>query len=174
MLRGLKTHRAAGPHNMHPAIVRPLADVVVPRLTNSFNLFLTARKSPESWRMAEVTPIHKGRNKDDKSSYRSVPLLPVMLKVMERCIRDVISRHLIRNELLFQNRCGFLSGKLCLESRLSFPDDVTRRMDGEIQSKSVTWIFDSVIHRLLPSKLRSLNAASSIKTINETANSISQ
>lgn len=66
--------------------------------------------------MEEAAPHYKVLNRKGRGNYRPLSLFPVAQSVMECCVQDVVSRHLVRNKLLSQNQRGFLSDKSCLET----------------------------------------------------------
>ena len=67
---------------------------------------------PADWKPANIVPIFKKGKRDFVENYRPISLLPVISKVLERCVlaglRDHIS-HLINRE-----QHGFLAGRSCV------------------------------------------------------------
>ncbi|VDP94325.1 unnamed protein product [Echinostoma caproni] len=59
-LQELKSSKAAGPDAVHPAILKPLADVLAKHIAKLFNQSLCAGELPTDWKVAEVVPKHKG------------------------------------------------------------------------------------------------------------------
>ncbi|VDP95576.1 unnamed protein product [Echinostoma caproni] len=59
-LQELKSSKAAGPDGVHPAILKPLADVLAEPLAKLFNQLLCAEELPTDWKVVEVVPVHKG------------------------------------------------------------------------------------------------------------------
>ena len=55
--------------------------------------------------MANVTPVFKKEGPLDKSNYRPVSILPLLLKVYERVIYDQLSEY--SNKFLNEAPCGF-------------------------------------------------------------------
>lgn len=102
VLQELSVHKAAGPDNAYRAIGIPAANVVAFHLTELFHLSLTSRKL--------MTTDDGESNANSKeavrmtSSYCSVCLLPLVLKLMERCMQRAVSRQLIGDWLLTQNQ----------------------------------------------------------------------
>ena len=64
----------------------------------------------EGWKYANVTPIHKKKEKQDIKNYRSISLLPVCAKLFEKIVFKNIYNHLISNNLLTKNQSGFRPG----------------------------------------------------------------
>ena len=162
----LSFDKAAGPDGVHPAIVKPLASLVARPLTQLFNQSLQDGEILDDWRTAHVVAIHKGGAKESVKQYRPVSLTSIILKTMERIIRDRVAQHLTENNLLCPQQHGFVKRRSCLTNLISFLDAVTTALD---QGKKVavcyfdfSKAFDSVNHRLLLYKLERYKVASNI------------
>uniref|UniRef100_A0A183B843 Reverse transcriptase domain-containing protein n=1 Tax=Echinostoma caproni TaxID=27848 RepID=A0A183B843_9TREM len=86
-LKQLDQNKAAAPDELHPAILRPIADIIADALDQLFNPSLASATLPAVWTTAEVVSIHKGGSRAAASNYRPVSLLSVILKTYERLLR---------------------------------------------------------------------------------------
>ena len=68
-------------------------------------------KVPEVFKLAYVTPLHKGGSKMNPANYRPVSLTSHIMKVFERVIKMHLLKHLQENDLIKQNQHGFVSGR---------------------------------------------------------------
>ena len=59
MLLRLKPHKAPGPDNISPKILKELAHSIAPILTTIFRKSLETGVVPEDWKCANVSPIYK-------------------------------------------------------------------------------------------------------------------
>ena len=59
-------------------------------LNNLFNLSITTGTFPAAWKVGRITPIPKGTNKLHPSGYRPISVLPVVTKLIECHVKDVI------------------------------------------------------------------------------------
>lgn len=75
-----------------------LADAIASHL---MNLPPTAGEIPGSCRMPDMASFYKGGSRYDRSDDRLASLLSMVLKALQSCIRDTVSRDLIRNEMLY-------------------------------------------------------------------------
>ena len=149
--------KAAGPDGIHPSILKPLAEQLAEPLARLFNESLAQGQLPNDWLLATVIPIHKGGDRRACSNYRPVSLTSVVLKMMEKILRDKITTHLVANGLMSADQHGFRRRRSCLSNLLCFLDEVTRRIDRgeevEVCYLDFQKAFDSVNHRLLSAKL---------------------
>jgi hypothetical protein len=58
-----------------------------------FNRSLNVDRIPSEWKSANVMPIHKKDLKELAENYRPISLLPILGKVMERCICNKFYGH---------------------------------------------------------------------------------
>jgi ribonuclease P/MRP protein subunit RPP40 len=94
----------------------------------------------------------------EASNYRPISLTSVVLKLLERIIRDQLANHLASNRLLIASQHGFTKRRSCTTNLLCFMDEITGRLDKgervEVCYLDFRKAFDSVNHRLLLRKLR--------------------
>ena len=62
---------------------------------------------PTEWKNANITPIHKKEDKQIKSNYRPVSLLPCLSKVFERIVFKILYQYCLINNLLTERNSGF-------------------------------------------------------------------
>jgi ribonuclease P/MRP protein subunit RPP40 len=158
--------KSPGPDGIHPAILKPLAELIAQPLAVLYNTSLTKASLPEDWKLSAVTPIHKGGSREIASNYRPVSLTSVVLKVLERIISEHIVGHLTTHNLLAAEQHGFVKKKSCLTNLMSFLNEITKRLDKgetvEVCYLDFQKAFDSVNHRFLMKKLTTFKLADSI------------
>ena len=108
--------------------------------------------------MANVTPIFKQGSRNLPENYRPISLTCHLSKVMESIVRDVITQHLTKFNLILNSQHGFRRGRSCVTNLLAFLDKVTSYNDDR-ESVDIIFLdfakaFDKVPHRRLMSKLK--------------------
>ena len=66
--------------------------ILVLLLTNSF---------PDRWKVAKVTPLHKGGARNDINNYRPISVLPVFSKIIEKHVASCLLNVLHDNNMLY-------------------------------------------------------------------------
>ena len=115
---------------------------------------------PDQWKEANVTPVHKKKDKQTVSNYRPISLLPLFAKVFEKIIFKHLYNFLITNNLITKNQSGFTPGDSGTNQLLSLIHDVHLAFDDnsclEVRSvyQDMSKAFDKVWHEGLLHKLK--------------------
>ncbi|KAK4832759.1 hypothetical protein QYF61_025288 [Mycteria americana] len=157
LLHHLDTHKSMGPDGIHPRVLRELVEVLTKALSILYQQSWLTGEVPADWRLANVTPIYKKGQKEDLGNYRPVSLTSVPGKVMEQIILSAITWHIQDNQMIRPSQHGFMKGRSCLTSLVSFYDKVTCVVD---EGKAVDVVCldfskasDAVSHSILLEKL---------------------
>lgn len=157
-------------YGLNTKLVKAIKELIVLPLTRLINLCFRECVFPDCLKRAIVVPIFKKGERDDVSNYRPISLLPIISKVVEKCMASRITAFLERNSLLSDRQFGFRVGK---GTAMAILDLVAFILDGFENKKhtastfcDLSKAFDCVSHEMLIRKMSSYNfSASSVELL---------
>jgi len=129
LLCHLDTHKSMGLGGIPPRVLRELAEELAEPLSITCQQCWLTGEVPDDWRIASVTPIYKKDRKEDPGNYRPVSLTSVPGKIMEQFILSVLIGYVKDNQGIRPSQHGFMKGRSCLPSLISFYDQVSHPVD---------------------------------------------
>ena len=112
---------------------------------------------PNVFKLAYITPIHKGGSKLKPANYRPVSLTSHIMKMFERVIKTNMLEHMMGQGLLNPRQHGFVPGRSTQTQLLQHYSDVFEALSEGIRIDTVyldfAKAFDKVNHEILLKKV---------------------
>ena len=148
--------KASGPDGIPARLLKECHQQIAPSLCVLFNASLKTGFIPSEWKSANLTPIHKKDSKEPADNYRPISLLPIVSKILERCVYSRFYDHVAH--LISPSQHGFLRNRSCVTQLLSvlqvIGQDLDRNTQTDVLYLDFAKAFDSVDHTILLAKLR--------------------
>ena len=113
---------------------------------------------PNKLNSAVIYPIHKGETKMLCSNYRTISILPIFSKVLEKLIHKGLNSFLDRYNILYKHQYGFQRGKSTEHTILDLHTNTIKTVESRENSCSIfldfAKAFDTVNHDILLEKLK--------------------
>ena len=77
LLHHIDIHKSMGPDGIHPRVLKELAGVLTKAPSIIYQQSWPTGKVPKDWKLVNVMPIYKTRQKDDPGNYRPFSLTSV-------------------------------------------------------------------------------------------------
>ena len=153
----LKKNSAAGPDGIPAILLLNTRDSIKLPLQIILRKSMDEGEIHDMFKLAYVTPIHKGGSKMNPANYRPVSLTSHIMKVFERVMKTPIIKHLESQELIRPNQHGFVSGRSTQSQLLQHYSDVYDALEEGVRIDTIyldfAKAFDKVDHSILLKKV---------------------
>ena len=164
ILNNLNPSKAMGPDKIHGLVLKNCSKMLSKPLSLLFTRCYNSGSIPDEWKAALVVPVHKKGSKSDVKNYRPISLTCIIMKIMERIIRDELMARC--GHMIDSRQHGFLENKSCTTQLVDFCDSLALSLNNNIRSDVIYFdfakAFDSVNHDLILTKLKTYFAIDSL------------
>ena len=107
LLTCLDVSKAPGMDEISPRFLEDGTEVLAKPDCDIINLSIKLSTFPDKCQIAELTPLFKKGSKTDPKSCRSISLLPLISKLIEKAILIQTQKYLHKNGLIYKFQSGF-------------------------------------------------------------------
>ena len=90
ILKNIDANKAPGPDGIAGVILKKCASNLAYPLSILYNISFSMGQLPSDWKLANVVPVYKKGDKSNIENYRPISLTSLVMKVMEKHVRDEI------------------------------------------------------------------------------------
>ena len=154
-LRLLAPNKACGTDNISARVIVECAEELVVPLTKICRISVAGGVFPERWKQANIIPIFKKGDKKQPQNYRSVSLLSLFGKILERVVYDQLYCHV--SSVICIEQHGFVPKRSCATNLAMFLKTAWEAISDGYQTDAIytdySAAFQSVNHALIIHKL---------------------
>ena len=156
----LDMSKSTGDDGISPKMLKYTSISIAGSLCNLFNLSISTGKFPSAWKVGRITPIPKGTNSSHPSRYRPISVLPVISKLIERHVKDIVESFIKSISPISTRQWGFMSKRSTVSALIRVVDDWLLALDQGFEICviffDISKAFDTVPHVDLLRKLDQL------------------
>jgi len=106
--------KAAGNDSSRTRMLLELSEKNSVTVVELFTKSVKFGDAPQDWKMANATAVYEKDKKSSPSTYRPVSLTVNLCKVSESIMRDSVTQHLKRHNLVTRSQHEIVRNKYCL------------------------------------------------------------
>ena len=156
-LSQLKRRKSTGSDDLPAGMIKDCKKVVAKPLAFIINLSLRTGVFPSIWKNAKITPVHKKGDTKNPENFRSISVLPIFSKIIEKAAHSQLSAFLEKHELLTEFQFGYREKRSTKLACTFLFDSMRNAIDnGNLIGATfidLTKAFDTVSHNTLLGKL---------------------
>uniref|UniRef100_A0A8C5MLG5 Reverse transcriptase domain-containing protein n=1 Tax=Leptobrachium leishanense TaxID=445787 RepID=A0A8C5MLG5_9ANUR len=158
LLRKQKMKYQSGPDQIPAMLLKISAPAIANPVATLINESLATGYIPKLWKTARVVPIHKSGDSTLVSNYRPISLLPVMSKILEKCVYTQLRDYYQYWKYLTPDQSGFRPNHSTTTALLKVCNDIQAGMEQGNLTGAIfldfAKAFDTVDHGILLEKLK--------------------
>ena len=146
ILKDIDTNKSPGPDGITGTVLKKCSSSLSYPLSILFNISFASGQLPQDWKVANVVPVHKKGDKTDIENYRPISLTSLVMKLMEKIVRDELYSKF--QDLISDKQYGFLPNKSCTTQMINTLDDIAYSLNSQSDADIIYFdfakAFDSV------------------------------
>ena len=104
----MNVHKTCQLKDIPNKIIKMNSDIFANFICSHFNYYIDTGEFPQEFKNADIIPVHKKKEKSDKTNYRPVSILPNLSKIYGKLIYDQLYDYF--DKILLPSQCEFLQG----------------------------------------------------------------
>ena len=125
----LPNKKSSGYDQVDNILLKYIRNAVAAPLSMIFNESLSQGIFPTCMKLAEVVPLYKGKDRNEKSNYRPISLLLTISKVLEKIMYKRVYRFLNNMNQFYYSQYGFRTGHSCNQAICELVGEITKNTE---------------------------------------------
>ena len=157
LIQNLPNKKSSGHDNIDNVLLKEIASGLSSVLENLFNESLQTGIFPDIFKLAEVVPLHKGKEKDQQNNYRPISLLCTLSKILEKIVYKRLYTFLDTSGQITQSQYGFRANHGCDHAVGELISEIVKNL--QLQQPTaclfldLSKAFDTLLHSVILRKL---------------------
>ena len=156
-IRRAKNNKAPGPGNIRMELLKYGGNNLIKYITKMFNKIENGEQIPKEWNKSYITSIYKKGDKKCVNNYRGISVLPSIMRIFARVIKDKINNIVIFKE----EQSGFRSNRSCLDNihciRLLIEKNKAKNIETHMTFIDLEKAYDSIPRIMLWTAMERMN-----------------
>ena len=149
--------KSSGYDNISNQMLKWLRPVIVIPLSIIFNQSMEQVTFPNSMKIAEIIPLHKGGDETLCNNYRPISLLLTLSKILEKLMYTRTYKFLESHKILFLSQYGFRTQHSCTDAIAELTGQIAKNKENGLHTIGVfldlSKAFDTLPHAILLNKM---------------------
>ena len=157
LVENLPNKSSSGWDNINNVLLKKIADPIIAPLADLFNKSISKGEFPERMKLAEVVPLHKGKEIYLADNYRPISLLLTLSKMLEKIVYRRIYNFLKGSNQLYDSQYGFRTAHSCENAVSELVGCILKGLEKKKHTVGIfldlSKAFDSLEHQTIFAKL---------------------
>lgn len=123
--------RAIGQDKLNITLILMCCPFLIPYIRHIINVCIKKSYFPIGWKKATIIPIPKVKNPTELGHLRSISILPVLSKILEKVLEQQMQQFLTENKIIPVKQSGFRPGFSCATALTDVTDDILKALDSD-------------------------------------------
>ena len=137
IINKINANKAHGFDDISVKMIKLCPELIAIPLKLIFQKCIQEGSFPNSWKKANVQPVHKKSSRQLKTNYRPISLLPICSKIFEKIIFDGLYTFLNSNRLISSNQSGFRPGDSTINQLISITHEIYVSFENHAETRAV-------------------------------------
>ena len=112
IIRGMNVHKTCQLKGIPTKIIKMNADILANFIYLHFSYCIDIGEFPKEFKNADIIPVHRKKEKSNKTNYRPISILPNLSKIHEKLIYNQLYDYF--DKTLLPSQCGYRKGYIVL------------------------------------------------------------